>query len=134
MRRLAATVRTGQTGGSGAIFWFVRRLPTWRPKTGALVCDFFTSLLFFWLCRSLLARAEDRPDLVIADFEGMITALANRRGRLRTTPAHGTFANQMAVAGILRPRAGECYLGGDGTRGRSISPPFKIERPVSSIF
>jgi fructan beta-fructosidase len=73
--------------------------------------------------------AADRPDVLIADFEG------KDYGEWKTTgeafgkgPARGTLPNQMPVTGFLGKGLVNSYHGGDGTTGTLTSPAFKIER------
>lgn len=77
-----------------------------------------------------VVRAADRPDILIADFEGdtygegwKITGTAFGKG-----PAHGTLPNQMPVSGFLGKGLVNSYLGGDDSTGTLTSPAFKIER------
>lgn len=76
------------------------------------------------------ALAADRPDVLIADFEGesysegwKITGTAFGNG-----PAKGTLPNQMAVTGFLGKGLVNSYRGGDDSTGTLTSPEFKIER------
>jgi fructan beta-fructosidase len=75
-------------------------------------------------------RAADRPDILIADFEGetygegwKTTGTAFGKG-----PAKGTLPNQMQVTGYLGKGLVNSYLGGDVSTGTLTSPAFKIER------
>jgi fructan beta-fructosidase len=74
--------------------------------------------------------AADRPDILIADFEGetygegwKTTGTAFGKG-----PAKGTLPGQMAVTGYLGKGFVNSYLGGDASTGTLTSPAFKIER------
>src|SRR4051812_36587081 len=74
--------------------------------------------------------AADRPDILIADFEGetygdgwKTTGTAFGKG-----PAKGTLPNQMPVTGYLGKGLVNSYLGGDGSTGTLTSPGIKIER------
>ncbi len=74
--------------------------------------------------------ANDRPDILIADFEGetygegwKTTGTAFGKG-----PAKGTLPNQMPVTGYLGKGLVNSYLGGDDSTGTLTSPAFKIER------
>src|SRR5262245_56037754 len=76
------------------------------------------------------ATAADRPDIVVADFEGdaypdgwKTTGTAFGKG-----PAKGTLPNQMPVSGFLGKGLVNSYLGGDGSTGTLASPAFKLER------
>lgn len=72
---------------------------------------------------------NDRPDLLIEDFEG------NSYGKWTTTgtafgarPARGTLPNQMAVTGYLGKGLVNSFHGGDGSTGTLTSPAIKVER------
>src|SRR5262245_40600318 len=74
--------------------------------------------------------AADRPDIVLADFEGdtypdgwKTTGTAFGKG-----PAKGTLPNQMPVSGHLGKGLVNSFAGGDGSTGTLTSPAFKIER------
>jgi fructan beta-fructosidase len=80
--------------------------------------------------RLFLARQMNRPDILIADFEGdtygkgwTTTGTAFGKG-----PAKGTLPNQMPVTGYLGKGLVNSYLDGDGSTGTLTSPEFKIER------
>ena len=73
--------------------------------------------------------AQDRPDLLIADFEG------ETYGDWKTTgdafgsgPARGTLPNQMHVDGYKGKGLVNSFRGGDASTGTLTSPEFKIER------
>lgn len=88
------------------------------------------------LCVGLLAlalatvsRAADRPDLLVADFEG------ETYGDWKTTgtafgpgPARGTLPNQMDVSGFQGKRLVNSYYGGDKSTGTLTSPAFTVQR------
>ena len=86
----------------------------------------FWSVLFL----SAFARslpAEDRPDIVVADFEqesyGDWKATGEAFG---PGPAAGTLPGQMQVDGFEGKRLVNSFAGGDGTVGtltRHIGPP-----------
>jgi len=71
----------------------------------------------------------DRPDLVVADFEGddfagwvaTGTAFGDR-------PARGTLPGQMAVSGFEGKGLASSFVGGDDAEGTLTSPPFRVER------
>ena len=72
---------------------------------------------------------NERPDLIIADFEG------NDYGSWKTTgtafgqrPAQGTLPNQMAVTGYIGKGLVNSFHGGDTSIGTLTSPAFKVER------
>ena len=75
------------------------------------------------------ARAADRPDILIADFEatnyGAWRAVGEAFG---PGPARGTLPNQMKVDGFLGQGLVNSFFGGDRSTGSLTSPPFKIER------
>lgn len=75
------------------------------------------------------ATAAERPDILIADFEG------KDYGAWKTTgdafgpgPARGTLPNQMPVGGYLGKGLVNSFAGGDKSTGTLTSPPFKVER------
>src|SRR5258708_7404722 len=75
-------------------------------------------------------RAVDRPDILLADFEGdaypagwTTTGTAFGKG-----PAKGTLPGQMAVTGFLGKGLVNSFLGGDDATGTLTSPEFKLER------
>src|SRR4051812_23920716 len=76
-----------------------------------------------------LAVAADRPDALVADFEGdtygdwTTTGTAFGRG-----PARGTLPNQMPVTGFLGKGLVNSYAGGDASMGTLTSPEFAVER------
>jgi fructan beta-fructosidase len=80
-------------------------------------------------CAPVALAAERRPDVVIADFEGIdygdwtTTGEAFGKG-----PAQGTLPGQMPVEGFLGKGLVNSFFHGDGTTGRLKSPSFKIER------
>jgi fructan beta-fructosidase len=86
------------------------------------------ALLFLLLLTSPL-RAGQRPDILIADFEGedygdwKVTGTAFGKG-----PARGTLPNQMPVTGFLGKGLVNSYHGGDDSTGTLTSPPFTIQR------
>ena len=81
------------------------------------------------------AMARDRPDVIVADFEG-----DTYRGWIAdgeafgTGPAHGTLPGQMAVTGFLGGGLVNSFANGDGSTGTLISPPFAIERPYLNFL
>lgn len=82
-----------------------------------------------WLAVVHSLPAQDRPDIVVADFE------ATTYGEWKTTgeafgpgPAQGTLPNQMPVTGYRGERLVNSYLRGDGTTGTLTSPAVKLER------
>jgi fructan beta-fructosidase len=82
------------------------------------------------LTSSAPARPEDRPDILIADFESSeyppgwkVDGEAFGPG-----PARGTLPNQMPVSGFEGARLVNTYYKGDGTTGSLTSTPFTIER------
>ena len=74
--------------------------------------------------------AADRPDILVADFEGdtyadgwKTTGTAFGKG-----PAKGTLPGQMPVSGFLGKGVVNSFLGGDDATGTLTSPEFKVER------
>jgi len=70
-----------------------------------------------------------RPDVVIADFEGASYGAWSVEGTaFGQGPARGTLPGQMPVTGYLGTGLVNSCLGGDGSMGRLLSPRFRIER------
>ncbi|MFO0848566.1 MAG: 2,6-beta-D-fructofuranosidase [Gemmataceae bacterium] len=73
--------------------------------------------------------AADRPDVLVADFEGDTYAGWTATGTaFGTGPAKGTLPGQMAVVGFLGRGLVNSYLGGDASTGTLTSSPFRVER------
>jgi fructan beta-fructosidase len=73
--------------------------------------------------------ADERSDILIADFEG------DDYGGWKTTgeafgkgPARGTLPDQMPVTGYRGKGLVNSYHGGDQSTGTLTSPPFKLQR------
>jgi fructan beta-fructosidase len=81
------------------------------------------------------AAAADRPDLVVADFEGNTyghwTVVGDAFG---TGPARGTLPGQMDVTGFLGHGLVNSFVNGDGSTGMLTSPRFLIERPYLNFL
>lgn len=73
--------------------------------------------------------AQDRADIVVADFEGPDygewIAVGEAFG---TAPAKGTLPGQMPVANFQGKQLVNSFLKGDGSTGTLTSPPITIER------
>src|SRR5438874_11624276 len=85
--------------------------------------------LAFLMLLVTVGSAAERPDVLIADFEG------KDYGDWKTTgeafgpgPARGTLLNQMPVSGFPGKGLVNSYHGGDATTGTLTSPAFKVER------
>jgi fructan beta-fructosidase len=76
------------------------------------------------------ASAQDRPDLVIADFEAdqYPKDWRTEGEAFGPGPARGTLPNQMPVSGFEGERLVNSFYKGDGTTGTLTSAPFKIQR------
>src|SRR5262245_47420490 len=74
--------------------------------------------------------AADRPDILVADFEGDTygDGWKTTGTAFGTGPARGTLPNQMPVTGFLGKGLVNSYLGGDDSTGTLTSPAFTIER------
>jgi sucrose-6-phosphate hydrolase SacC (GH32 family) len=73
--------------------------------------------------------ADDRPDVLLADFEGSDYGAWKTTGEaFGSGPAHGTLPNQMPVSGFLGAGLVNSYLRGDDTVGTLTSPDFTILR------
>lgn len=78
----------------------------------------------------LLALAADRPDVVVADFEGdrYPDGWATTGTAFGDGPAKGTLPNQMDVTGYQGKGLVNSYRGGDASTGTLTSPAFKVGR------
>lgn len=92
-------------------------------KTGLLITLCVTALL------ATALASQNRPDILIADFEGdtygkwVVTGEAFSSG-----PAKGALAGQMPVSAFQGNGLANSFFRGDGTTGTLTSPEFKIER------
>jgi fructan beta-fructosidase len=82
------------------------------------------------------ASAADRPDILLADFEGekyadgwKATGTAFGDG-----PAKGTLPGQMAVTGLLGKGLVNSFKGGDDATGTLTSPEFKLDRKFINVL
>ncbi len=81
------------------------------------------------------APAAERPDLLVADFEGD----DYRPWRVEGTafgprPARGTLPHQMEVTGYEGRGLVNSFYGGDASTGTLTSPPFRIQRPYLNFL
>lgn len=75
------------------------------------------------------ARAADRSDVLLADFEGKDYGAWKVTGEaFGPGPARGTLPHQMAVSGFEGKGLVNSYYGGDDSTGTLTSPPFQIQR------
>jgi hypothetical protein len=86
-------------------------------------------LFFLPLVLTAPIVAAERPDILIADFEGKDYGDWKSTGEaFGPGPAHGTLPNQMPVTGYLGKGLVNSYFGGDKSTGTLTSPSLKIER------
>ena len=79
---------------------------------------------------ALGALGQDRPDLVVADFERPTYAPWVAEGQaFGLGPAPGALPGQMGVSGFEGKGLVNSFLGGDDATGVLTSPPIRIERP-----
>ena len=91
-----------------------------RPWLGTIA---FLSLF------TTLVSAQDRPDHVVADFEGETYAPWMAEGTaFGTSPARGALPGQMAVEGFAGKGLVNSFRGGDDSTGTLTSPPFRVDR------
>ncbi len=89
----------------------------------------------FLACPAGARAAQNRQDVLIADFEGQTYGQWKAKGdAFGAGPAKGTLKGQMRVSGYLGKGLVNTYLGGDGATGRLTSPPLKIERKYISLL
>ena len=92
-------------------------------------------ILIAVLLIALFAMAQDRPDVVVADFEGAVYAPWVAEGTaFGTVPARGALPGQMAVEGFEGKGLVNSFVGGDDSTGTLTSPPFPIERPFLTFL
>jgi fructan beta-fructosidase len=73
--------------------------------------------------------AAERPDILVADFEGPTYGDWKTTGTaFGTGPARGTLPNQMEVSGFLGHGLVNSFRGGDATTGTLTSPPLVLRR------
>jgi fructan beta-fructosidase len=87
-------------------------------------------LLLVLLLAAPACGADDRKDVLVADFEGATygdgwTATGTAFG---TGPAKGALPGQMAVSGFLGKGLVNSFLGGDDSTGTLTSPEITVER------
>ncbi len=76
-----------------------------------------------------VARADDRPDVVLADFEAdTYGAWAVTGEAFGPGPARGGLPGQMAVGGYLGDRLVNTFYKGDDAEGTLTSPEFVVDR------
>jgi fructan beta-fructosidase len=107
--------------------------PNRRWGASLLRCPMLALGLLAWIAPDVTAL--DRPDLVVADFEGETyhpwVAEGDAFGR---GPARGTLPGQMAVTGFLGRGLVNSFHGGDDTTGTLTSPPFRVDRPYLNFL
>ncbi len=75
------------------------------------------------------ASAEDRPDVVVADFEGSDYGDWKVTGEaFGKAPARGALPGQMTVEGFMGKGLVNSFAGGDDSTGILRSAPFSIDR------
>jgi fructan beta-fructosidase len=83
----------------------------------------------FVISLGIQAALAQGPDIVVADFEGTNYGAWEVSGTaFGTGPAQGTLPGQMHVDGYLGDGLANSFVGGDDSKGRLTSPPFKVER------
>jgi len=81
-----------------------------------------------WTGGKPVAEVTERPDILFEDFEGSYEKWQVEGEAFGKAPARGTLPNQQPVTGFLGQGLVNSYLGGDDSRGRLLSQPFRIER------
>lgn len=86
----------------------------------------FTCLL---MATFLLVSSAQTADVLIADFEGSDYGMWSVEGdAFGEAPAKGALPSQMNVSGFKGNRLVNSFYGGDDSKGKLTSPPFKITR------
>ncbi|MCP4249129.1 MAG: hypothetical protein GY778_18960 [bacterium] len=74
-------------------------------------------------------KEPPREDIILADFEGGTYSDWTIEGKaFGTKPAAGTLPGQQTVEGHLGKGLVNTFQGGDGPRGRLLSPVFRVSR------
>jgi hypothetical protein len=81
-----------------------------------------------WTGGKPISEASLRPDLLFEDFEHGYGSWQVEGEAFGKEPAHGTLPNQQTVSGFLGRGLVNSFLQGDGSTGRLVSKPFRIER------
>lgn len=85
--------------------------------------------------RSVKTVTKVREPILLADFEGKDYGAWKVEGEaFGKGPAKGTLPGQQKVSGFEGKGLVNSFLGGDGPRGKLVSPPFKIERNFLSFL
>ena len=93
------------------------------------VSRFLAGTLALATASGLLAQSPQRPDIVIADFEGETHGTWKVEGEaFGQGPARGTLPRQMKVEGFLGKGLANSFHGGDKSTGKLTSPVFTLER------
>ena len=93
---------------------------------------FFMTLSWAGMAVTTSAIAADRPDVVVADFEGETYGGWKVEGdAFATGPARGTLPGQMAVSGFLGRGLVNSFVNGDGSTGTLTSPRFASNARIS---
>jgi uncharacterized protein (DUF608 family) len=79
--------------------------------------------------------SKDRPPEVFADFEGDDYGDWKVEGEaFGKAPARGNLRGQRKVRGFQGERLANSFHGGDKSKGRLVSPTFKIKRPYINFL
>src|SRR4051812_47419478 len=91
--------------------------------------------LLLTLVLPAITLAAERPELLIADFEGDTYGDWKATGTaFGEKPARGTLPNQMPVTGFQGKGLVSSYHGGDAATGTLTSPEFTVERKFISFL
>ncbi|MBD3177408.1 MAG: glycoside hydrolase family 32 protein, partial [Armatimonadia bacterium] len=83
----------------------------------------------------LLSASMCPADALLADFEGESYGDWIAEGQaFGDGPARGTLPHQMEVSGFRGHGLVSSFVGGDGSRGRLLSPLFVIDAPWISFL
>lgn len=94
----------------------------------ALATRLLNAIAVLGICSSA-AVAQERQDVLIADFEGPNYGAWSATGTaFGSGPARGPLPGQMAVSGFEGKGLVNSFTGGDASKGTLTSPPFKVGR------
>src|SRR5438876_302046 len=98
----------------------------------ACACVLTTAIV---VIRPAPAPAADRPDVILADFEGNDWGDWKAAGdAFGPGPARGTLPNQMPVTGFAGKGLANSYHGGDNSTGTLTSPDFTVNRKYHTFL
>ena len=107
-------------------------IPRHRPRIVSVVLPVLLTL--FSTAATVRGATADRPDVIIADFEGETYGDWTVAGEaFGVGPARGTLPGQMAVTGFLGRGLVNSFVKGDGTTGIVDFAAFQDRASLSQL-